>query len=202
MRPSNCVLSHHFQTHWMKMFLVKESGLTRTRYQQLLIWSHQPTFQSCVDSWVWSINIEPSRPHSTSTTSQLEVSMAVGPSPWLNMKAELAQSEVHPLPKVDETLAQLSGVKVFSKLDGFWQILIAKKSRHLTTLITPFGQYCFNKNALWYFKHFMVVGKVWKCSSGFLISPDSIWPLYRVYCVGFSTLLALNSQSVLNWAHF
>ena len=33
--------------------------------------------------------------------------------------------EVHPLPKVDETLAQLSGGKVFSKLDansGFWQI--------------------------------------------------------------------------------
>ena len=34
--------------------------------------------------------------------------------------------EVHPLPKVDETLAQLSGGKVFSKLDansGFWQNL-------------------------------------------------------------------------------
>ena len=33
--------------------------------------------------------------------------------------------EVHPLPKVDETLAQLSGAKIFSKLDansGFWQI--------------------------------------------------------------------------------
>ena len=32
--------------------------------------------------------------------------------------------EVHPLLKVDETLAQLSGAKVFSKLDansGFWQ---------------------------------------------------------------------------------
>ena len=31
--------------------------------------------------------------------------------------------EVHPLPKVDETLAQLTGAKVFSKLDansGFW----------------------------------------------------------------------------------
>ena len=33
--------------------------------------------------------------------------------------------EIHPLPKVDETLAQLSGATVFSKLDaisGFWQI--------------------------------------------------------------------------------
>ena len=37
--------------------------------------------------------------------------------------------EVHPLPKVDETLAQLSGAKVFSKLDansGFWQIPLLK----------------------------------------------------------------------------
>ena len=56
--------------------------------------------------------------------------------------------EVHPLPKVDETLAQLSGAKVFSKLDansGFWQIPLAKDSRLLTTFITPFGRYCFNK---------------------------------------------------------
>ena len=48
--------------------------------------------------------------------------------------------EVHPLPKVDETLAQLTGTKVFSKLDansGFWQIPLAKKSQHLTTFITP-----------------------------------------------------------------
>ena len=56
--------------------------------------------------------------------------------------------EVHPLPKVDEILAQLSGAKVFSKLDansGFRQIPLTKKSRPLTTFITPFGRYCFNK---------------------------------------------------------
>ena len=56
--------------------------------------------------------------------------------------------EVHPLPKVDDTLAQLAGAAVFSKLDansGFWQIPLAKTSRHLTTFITPFGRYCFNK---------------------------------------------------------
>ena len=56
--------------------------------------------------------------------------------------------EVHPLPKVDETLAQLAGAAVFSKLDansGFWQIPLAKSSRHLTTFLTPFGRYCFNK---------------------------------------------------------
>jgi len=56
--------------------------------------------------------------------------------------------EVHPLPKVDETLAQLAGAKIFSKLDansGFWQIPLSKPSRLLTTFITPMGRYCFNK---------------------------------------------------------
>ena len=56
--------------------------------------------------------------------------------------------EVHPLPQVDETLAQLTGAKVFSKLDfnsGFWQIPLAPQSRLLTTFITPHGRYCFNK---------------------------------------------------------
>ena len=49
---------------------------------------------------------------------------------------------------MDETLAQLSGAKIFSKLDdnsGFWQIPLVKLSRLLTTFITPYGQYCFNK---------------------------------------------------------
>ena len=48
--------------------------------------------------------------------------------------------EVHPIPKVDETLAQLVGVKIFSKLDansGFWQIPLADDSRLLTTFVPP-----------------------------------------------------------------
>ena len=56
--------------------------------------------------------------------------------------------EVHPLPKVDETLAQLAGAKIFSKLDansGFWQIPLSQPSRLLTTFITPMGRYSFNK---------------------------------------------------------
>ncbi len=56
--------------------------------------------------------------------------------------------EPQPLPKVEDTLAQWSGAKVCSKLDansGFWQIPIEEKSRHLTTFITPFGRFCFNK---------------------------------------------------------
>ena len=47
---------------------------------------------------------------------------------------------------MDDTLAQLSGAKRFTKLDansGFWQI--PEKSCHLTTFVTPFGRFCFNK---------------------------------------------------------
>ena len=56
--------------------------------------------------------------------------------------------EVHPLPKVETTLSQLSGAKVFSKIDtnsGFWQIPLDPQSRLLTTFLTPFGRFCFNK---------------------------------------------------------
>lgn len=52
------------------------------------------------------------------------------------------------LKPLDDTLAQLAGAKVFSKLDansGFWQIPLSKKSQLLTTFVTPFGRYCFNK---------------------------------------------------------
>ena len=60
---------------------------------------------------------------------------------------ENVMREFHPLPAVDETLAQLSGAKIFTKLDanaGFWQIPLNKESRPLTTFITPFGRYQFN----------------------------------------------------------
>ena len=56
--------------------------------------------------------------------------------------------EVHPMPKVDETLAQLAGAALFSKLDAnsdFWQILLAEESHSLTTFVTPFGKHHFNK---------------------------------------------------------
>ena len=56
--------------------------------------------------------------------------------------------EFHALPSVDHTLAQLSGATVFSKLDansGFWQIGPSPKSAKLTTFITPFGRFCFNR---------------------------------------------------------
>ena len=40
--------------------------------------------------------------------------------------------EFHPLNKVEETLGQLNGAMIFSKLDansGFWQIQLARKSK-------------------------------------------------------------------------
>ena len=50
--------------------------------------------------------------------------------------------ETHPIPKVDDTLAQLSGARLFSKLDansGFWQIPLSPASRLLTSFITATG---------------------------------------------------------------
>ncbi len=49
-------------------------------------------------------------------------------------------------------LAQLAGAKEFSKLDansGFWQIPLAVESHLLTTFITPFGRFCFNRLPFW-----------------------------------------------------
>ena len=56
--------------------------------------------------------------------------------------------EVHPLPKVEDTLAQVHGAVMFSKVDancGFWQVPLSDSSKPLTTFITPFGRYHFNK---------------------------------------------------------
>ena len=60
--------------------------------------------------------------------------------------------ETHPLSTVDETLAQLTGAQVFSKLDtnsGFWQISLTDDSKLFTTFITPYERYCFNKLQIW-----------------------------------------------------
>lgn len=60
--------------------------------------------------------------------------------------------EDYPMPKVDETFAQLAGGVVFSKLDaniGFWQIPLAKESWLPMMFITPFGQCYLNKLPFW-----------------------------------------------------
>ena len=51
--------------------------------------------------------------------------------------------ETHPIPGVDDTLAQLTEATVFSKVNanrGFWQIPLSEDSRLLTTFITPHGR--------------------------------------------------------------
>ena len=56
--------------------------------------------------------------------------------------------EAYPLPPVDFTLGKLSGAKVFSKIDAnsaFWQRKLSESSRLLTTFITPWGRFCFNR---------------------------------------------------------
>ena len=72
------------------------------------------------------------------------------------MLNESVLREVHPIPKVDDTLAQLTGASVFSKIDansGFWQIPLAETSRSLTAFITPYGRYLFNKLPLGFHAH-------------------------------------------------
>ena len=56
--------------------------------------------------------------------------------------------ECHILPSVEQVLAQIGNAKVFSKLDansGFWQIELTPESAKLTTFITPYGCFCFNR---------------------------------------------------------
>ena len=70
--------------------------------------------------------------------------------------------EKYQLPSVEESLSKLSRAHVFTKLDansGFWQIPLHSDSRPLTTFLTPFGRYCFNRlpfgitSALEHFQH-------------------------------------------------
>lgn len=52
------------------------------------------------------------------------------------------------LPSVEESLSKMAGAKVFSKIDckdGFWQIPLHPDSRLLTTFVTPWGRYCYNR---------------------------------------------------------
>ena len=58
------------------------------------------------------------------------------------------QREIHPMPSVDESLAKLGKSRFFTKLDansGFWQLPLDEGSKLLTTFVTPFGRYCFNR---------------------------------------------------------
>ena len=84
------------------------------------------------------------------------VGMVVIPKPYgririsvdLTKLNESVLRETYPLPKIDNLLAQISESKFFTKLDcnsGFWQEKLDPDSHFLTTFITPFGRFCFNR---------------------------------------------------------
>ena len=56
------------------------------------------------------------------------------------------QISIHPLPKIDEMYAKLTGAKVFSTIDlrsGYHHIALGKSSRAKMAFVTPFGKYEF-----------------------------------------------------------
>ena len=58
------------------------------------------------------------------------------------------QREIHPMSSVDESTVKLGSSNIFTKLDansGFWQLPLDDESRLLTTFITPYRRYCFNR---------------------------------------------------------
>ena len=55
---------------------------------------------------------------------------------------------VYPIQKVDITLAQLKGAKVFSSIDakaGYHQLKLDNESKKLTTFITPYGKITYTR---------------------------------------------------------
>jgi len=56
--------------------------------------------------------------------------------------------EIYPLPRISDMLSELSEGVMFSKLDansGFWQVKLDSKCKLLTTFVTPWGRFCFNR---------------------------------------------------------
>ena len=52
------------------------------------------------------------------------------------------RKDVHPIPRIDESLDELHGVCWFSTLDlasGYWQVGVAAEDREKTAFTTPFG---------------------------------------------------------------
>ena len=58
------------------------------------------------------------------------------------------QREIHQMLSVDKNLGKLGDSKIFPKLDAnswFRQIPLDEESKLLTTFVTPFGHFCFNR---------------------------------------------------------
>ena len=61
---------------------------------------------------------------------------------------EAVKGERYLLPNMEDVVPELTGEKIFSKLDassGFWQIPLHESCAKLTTFITPSGRFCFRR---------------------------------------------------------
>ena len=59
---------------------------------------------------------------------------------------KLTLKDSYPLPRIDDSIDALRGLKWFSTLDlasGYWQVPMAKKDVEKTAFATPFGLYQF-----------------------------------------------------------
>ena len=80
--------------------------------------------------------------------NQEEQRPAEGYALYLKRLNKSMKREKYILPIIDDILPKLAGAKVFSLSDaasGFWQIRLCRESAKLTTFITPFGRYYFNR---------------------------------------------------------
>ena len=60
---------------------------------------------------------------------------------------QVTKKDAHPLPRIDDTLDQLSGAHWFSTLDlasGYWQVELDPNDKEKTVFSTPFGLFQFN----------------------------------------------------------
>ena len=59
----------------------------------------------------------------------------------------ITEKDAYPMPRIDDTLEQLSGNRFFSTMDlkcGFWQVPLREADKPKTSFVTPFGQYQYN----------------------------------------------------------
>ncbi len=93
-------------------------------------------------------------PVSEATEWCAPLSVVVKPSGNVRICADLQKlnksvcRERFTIPTVDDILTKLSGATVFSTLDassGYWQLPLDESSKKLTTFMSPFGRYYFNR---------------------------------------------------------
>ena len=64
---------------------------------------------------------------------------------YRRLKAE-SMADAYPMPRIDDLIDRLGKAKFITTLDlthGYWQVPMARLSRHLTAFTTPFGLFQF-----------------------------------------------------------